>query len=75
MATYIVTPSETDTWTDDKRNQFKTRSAADARVEELLAVHPAVRVIRWERDQPVKEERFERRTGATTRPGRSEPPG
>src|SRR5438128_2536113 len=64
MATYFVTHSETATWDDNKANRFKYRSQADRRVGELLAIHPVVRMIRYEHDQPVKELRF-------TRPGRS----
>jgi hypothetical protein len=57
MATWCTTTSETATWDEDPRNHHKYRSHADARVRELLATHPFVRVIRWEHDQPVKDER------------------
>lgn len=58
MATYFVTSSDTATWDDDRQNRLKTRRIANERVRELLATHPRVRLIRWERGRPVKEEQF-----------------
>ncbi len=59
MATFIVTTSDSGVWDDDKRNQCKTRRMVEARVGELLATRPVVRVIRWESGRPVHEERYQ----------------
>jgi hypothetical protein len=58
MAVYFVTASDTENWNDDPTTHFSRRSLAEDRIRELLTMHPVVRLIRWERDQPVKEERF-----------------
>ncbi len=58
MATYFVTSSQTATWDEEPRNRFKSRSDANARAEELIATSGSARIVRWENNRVVKDERF-----------------